>query len=58
MVYDISWASTSLLSPRLVKESVLPRARQAVRQRAEGKLLGFFTTGRIRDEPFPGKRLQ
>jgi len=49
MVYDICWASTSLLSPRLVEEFVIPRARRAVEAKAEGKLLGFFTTGRIRD---------
>jgi len=49
LVYDICWASTSLLSPRLVEEYVLPRARRAVAQKAEGKILGLFTSGRIRD---------
>jgi hypothetical protein len=49
MVYDICWASTSLLSPKLVEEFVLPRARWAVEHKAEGKFLGFFTSGKIRD---------
>ena len=49
LVYDICWASTSLLNPRLVEEYVLPRARWAVEHKAAGKILGFFTSGRIRD---------
>jgi hypothetical protein len=48
LVYDICWASTSLLSPRLVREYVLPRARWAVENKAKGKILGFFTSGKIR----------
>jgi len=49
LVYDVCWASTSLLSPRLVEDYVVPRARWAVEHKAEGKILGFFTSGRIRD---------
>jgi len=49
LVYDICWGSTSLLSPRLVREYVVPRARSAVETVRGDKIIGFFTTGRIRD---------
>ena len=49
LVYDICWASTSLLSPRLVDEFVVPRARWAVEHTKSEKIIGFFTSGRIRD---------
>lgn len=49
LVYDVCWASTSLLSPRLVDEFVIPRARRAVELASPDKIIGFFTSGKIRD---------
>lgn len=49
LVYDVCWGSTSLLSPKLVREYVVPRARQAVQAVADEKIIGFFTTGRTRE---------
>ena len=48
LVYDICWASLSLLSPALVRRFVIPRAKQAVKGVAPGKFIVFFQTGRIR----------
>jgi len=48
LVYDICWASLSLLSPELVRRFVIPRARRAVELVAPGKYIVFFQTGRIR----------
>lgn len=49
LVIDICWASTSLLSPAMATEFVLPRVRRLSEGIAEGKVWGFFTTGKIRD---------
>lgn len=49
LIYDVCWASTSLLNPKLVREFVIPAARRAVEMTAPGKWIGFFTSGRIRD---------
>ncbi len=49
LVIDICWASTSLLSPAMATEFVLPRVRRLSEGIAEGKTWGFFTTGKIRD---------
>jgi len=49
MVFDICWASTSLLNPKLVRDYVIPRARWAIEMVSPDKLIGFFTSGRIRD---------
>ncbi len=49
LVYDICWGTTSLLSPAMIDEFVIPRARWAVENTAPDKIIGFFTTGRIRD---------
>ena len=49
LVWDICWASTSLLSPELVRKYVVPEAKWAVEQVAKGKRIVFFTSGRIRD---------
>jgi len=49
MVFDICWGSTSLLSPAMVRRHVIPRARRAIEMAAPGKIIGFFTSGRIRD---------
>jgi len=49
MVLDICWASTSLLSPSLARQYVVPRARRAVEMVGGDKIIGFFTSGRIRD---------
>ena len=48
LIYDLCWASTSLLNPDLVAEYSLPRARWAARNVAGDKILGFFTSGKIR----------
>ena len=48
LVYDICWASLSLLSPALVRRFVIPRAKRAVELTAPGKFIVFFQTGRIR----------
>ena len=49
LVWDLCWASTSLLSPDLVRRFVVPEARWAVESVAPGKRIVFFTSGRIRD---------
>ena len=49
MVFDICWASTSLLNPKMVREYVIPRARWAIEMVRKDKIIGFFTSGRIRD---------
>jgi hypothetical protein len=49
LVYDICWASTSLLSPDLCERFVVPEAKWAVESIAPGKRIVFFTSGRIRD---------
>jgi hypothetical protein len=48
LVYDICWSSLSLLSPALVRQFVIPRAKQAAAMTAAGKFIVFFQTGRIR----------
>ena len=48
LVYDICWASTDLLNPQLVERFVIPRAREAVNNVSGDKIVGFFTSGRIR----------
>jgi uroporphyrinogen decarboxylase len=48
LVWDICWASTSLLSPSLVNEYVIPESAWVVENLAPGKRIVFFTTGRIR----------
>jgi hypothetical protein len=49
LVYDVCWASTSLLNPKLVREFVLPRARKAAETVSRDKIWGFFTSGRTWD---------
>jgi uroporphyrinogen-III decarboxylase len=49
VVFDIAWASTSLISPALCERFVLPEACAAVESLAPGKRIVFFTSGRIRD---------
>jgi hypothetical protein len=49
LVYDICWASTSVISPALCERFVVPEARWAVESLAPGKRIVFFTSGRIRD---------
>lgn len=49
LVYDICWASTSVISPALCERFVLPEADWAVKAMAPGKRIVFFTSGRIRD---------
>ncbi len=48
LVLDICWASTSLLSPKLVKEFVIERARRLTQRISGEKIWGFFTTGKTR----------
>jgi uroporphyrinogen decarboxylase-like protein len=48
LVFDICWASTSLLSPEMVREFVLPQVRRLSAQISGDKIWGFFTSGRIR----------
>lgn len=49
LVFDLCWASTSLLSPALVEEFMLPRIRWLMENvDREGKTVCFFTTGRTR----------
>jgi len=49
LVYDLCFASLSLLNPPLVQEFVLPRARWLMEHvKRENKIVGFFTTGKIR----------
>ncbi|MCK4299454.1 MAG: hypothetical protein KAX80_07970, partial [Planctomycetes bacterium] len=49
LVFDLCWASTSLLNPQMVEQYVLPGARRAVQEVAPDKIIGFFTSGRIWD---------
>jgi len=49
LVWDICWASTSLLNPELARRFVVPEARWVVENLAPGKRIVFFTSGRIRD---------
>jgi hypothetical protein len=49
LVWDICWASTSLISPDLARRYVVPEARWAAESIAPGKRIVFFTSGRIRD---------
>lgn len=49
LVYDICWASLSLLSPAMVRRFVIPRAKRIVELVAPGKFIVFFQTGRIRE---------
>lgn len=49
LVWDICWASTSLLNPDLARRFVIPEAKWAVEAVAPGKYIVFFTSGRIRD---------
>ncbi|MCX7598608.1 MAG: hypothetical protein N2512_07030 [Armatimonadetes bacterium] len=48
MVWDVCWASTSMLSPDLVRRFVIPEAKWAVESIAPGKRIVFFTSGKIR----------
>lgn len=48
LVFDICWASTSLISPALFERFVLPEAKWACESVAPGKRLVFFTSGKIR----------
>jgi hypothetical protein len=48
LVYDICWASLSLVNPELVRRFVIPRAKRAVESIAPGKYIVFFQSGRIR----------
>ena len=48
LVFDICWASTSLLSPKLVKEFVIERARRLTQRISGEKIWGFFTSGKTR----------
>jgi len=49
LVYDICWASTSLINPELCERLVVPEAKWAVESIKPGKYIVFFTSGRIRD---------
>ncbi|MEN6402425.1 MAG: uroporphyrinogen decarboxylase family protein [Armatimonadia bacterium] len=49
LVYDVCWASLSLLSPSLVRRFVIPRAKRTAELLAKDKYLVFFQTGRIRE---------
>ena len=49
LIYDICWATTSLLNPAMVRRFIIPAARRAVQRTSRQKRIGFFTTGRIRD---------
>ncbi|MBM3499030.1 MAG: hypothetical protein FJX74_10205 [Armatimonadetes bacterium] len=48
LVYDICWGSTSLISPALFEQFVLPEATWVCKALAPGKRVVFFTTGRTR----------
>jgi len=48
LLLDLCWASTSLLNPALVQEFVLPRVRRLMENIRRDRIVGFFTTGRIR----------
>jgi len=47
-VLDICWASTSLVSPDIVKRFVVPRIMRVAEMVRGDKTWGLFTTGRIR----------
>jgi hypothetical protein len=49
LVWDVCWASTSLLNPELARRYAIPEARWVVENLAPGKRIVFFTSGRIRD---------
>jgi len=49
LIYDICWASTSLINPELCERLVVPEAKWAVESIKPGKYIVFFTSGKIRD---------
>ena len=49
LVWDMCWASTSLINPDLARKYAVPEAKWAVESIAPGKRIVFFTSGRIRD---------
>jgi hypothetical protein len=49
LVWDLCWASTSLLSPALTRRFILPEAQWAVNSIRPGKYIVFFVSGRVRD---------
>ena len=48
LVYDMCWASLDLVSPQIVRQFMIPRAKWVVENLAPGKYIGFFQSGRIR----------
>jgi hypothetical protein len=49
MITNISGASTSIISPQFFRRWVLPELKWLVRNAAEGKFIGFHTTGKMRE---------
>jgi len=48
LILDVCWASTSILSPKMVDQFVMPRLHRLAQRVAKDKIWGFFTTGKIR----------
>jgi hypothetical protein len=49
LVFDMCWASTSLLSPPLVRRFILPEAQWVIQNVKKGKYVVFFVSGRMFD---------
>ena len=49
VVFDLCWASTSLLSPPLVERFLVPEARWVAQNVRNGKYVVFFVSGRMWD---------
>ena len=49
LVFDLCWASTSLLSPAMVERFLIPEARWVVENVREGKYVVFFVSGKMAD---------
>lgn len=49
LVFDLCWASTSLLSPPMVERFLIPEARWVAQNVRRGKYVVFFVSGRMWD---------
>ncbi len=49
IVFDICWASTSLVSPAIVERFILPEVRWVIENVRRGKYVVLFITGRMRE---------
>jgi len=49
LVFDLCWASTSLLSPEMTRRFIVPEAQWVVRNVASSKYVIFFVSGKMWD---------